>query len=83
MTRSEIIEVLKKNISETLDDIDVSNLDTSKTMKEVGANSLDIVEIVSRTMRQLKVKIPRTELNNLANIDALIDLIEEKANATD
>ena len=82
MTRDDIIDVLKKNISETLDEVDTNNLDTSKTMKEIGANSLDIVEIVSRTIRQLKVKIPRSELNKLANIDALIDLIEEKVNET-
>lgn len=82
MTRDDIVGVLKKNIAETLDDVDVSNLDTSKTMKEIGANSLDIVEIISRTMRQLKVKVPRSELSKLANIDALIDIIEKKANET-
>ena len=81
MTRETIIETLKKNISETLDDVDTSSLDTRLTMKDIGANSLDIVEIVSRTMRQLKVKIPRSELNKLENIDALIDLIYESANA--
>lgn len=81
MTRDEIVTVLKANIADTLDDIDVDSIDTSKTMKETGANSLDIVEIVSRTMRQLKVKIPRSELNQLENIDALIDLIEKTANS--
>lgn len=81
MTRDEITAVLKANIVDTLDDIDEDSIDTSKTMKETGANSLDIVEIVSRTMRQLKVKIPRSELNQLENIDALIDLIEKTANS--
>jgi acyl carrier protein len=81
MTRDDIRAVLIKNIGETLDDVVISNIDTTKTMKDVGANSLDIVEIVSRTMRQLKVKIPRTVLNRLENIDALIDLIEENAKA--
>lgn len=79
MTRDEIVAALKANIADTLDDVDVNSIDTSKTMKDVGANSLDIVEIVSRTMRQLKVKIPRSELNKLENIDALIDLIENTA----
>jgi acyl carrier protein len=50
-------------------------------MKELGANSLDIVEIVSRTMRELKVKIPRSELNSLANMDGLIDLLLKAGNA--
>ena len=83
MTRDEIVATLKATIADTLDNVDVASIDTSKTMKDLGANSLDIVEIVSRTMRQLKVKIPRSELNKLANIDALIDLIEQTANSGD
>jgi len=79
MSREEIIATLKKNICEAIDGIDPDAIDTSKSMKELGANSLDMVEIVSRTMRQLRVKIPRSELNKLENIDGLIDLIHASA----
>ena len=40
-----------------------------------GANSLDIVEVVSATMRELKVKVPRAELSKLENLDGLVDLL--------
>ena len=54
-------------------------------MKDLGANSLDIVEVVSCSMRELKVKVPRSELNTLENINQLVDLlhktVEEKAAA--
>ena len=50
-------------------------------MKEYGANSLDIVEVVSGAMRELKVKVPRTELNKLTNIDQLVDLLYESKSA--
>ena len=43
---------------------------------DYGANSLDIVEIVSGTMRELKIKIPRTELSDIHNISGLIDKFE-------
>ena len=50
---------------------------------DYGANSLDLVEVVSRSMRQLKVKVPRSELNKLENIEQLVDLfhktLEEKS----
>lgn len=81
MTRNEILDALKFNITETLDNVDTCNLDTSRTLMDIGANSLDIVEIVSRTMRQLKVKIPRSELDELGNMDALIDFIDKAANS--
>jgi len=44
-------------------------------MKDYGANSLDIVEVVSGAMREMKVKVPRSELNKLTNIDGLVDLL--------
>ena len=44
-------------------------------MKDLGINSLDIVEVVSCSMRELKVKVPRSELSKLTNIDGLVDLL--------
>ena len=44
-------------------------------MKDYGANSLDIVEVVSGAMRELKVKVPRSELNKLTNVDGLVGLL--------
>ena len=46
-----------------------------RSMKDYGANSLDIVEVVSGAMRELKVKVPRTELNKLTNLDGLVGLL--------
>ena len=43
-------------------------------MKDLGLSSLDIVEVVSSAMRELRIRIPRTGLANLASIDELVDL---------
>ena len=37
---------------------------------------LDIVEVVSCSMRELRVKVPRSELSKLTSIDGLVDLLE-------
>ena len=75
MTKEQIFEVVKNHIVDTLEDVDESKIDATKSMKELGANSLDIVEIVSCSMRELKVKVPRSELAKLANIQELVDLL--------
>ena len=75
MTREEVFEVVKNNLIDTLEDIDESEIDPEKSMKDLGANSLDIVEIVSCSMRELKVKVPRSELNKLTNIAQLVDTL--------
>ena len=79
LTREHILSVVKKYIREALEDVDVERIDTSLSMKDLGANSLDIVEVVSRTMRELRIKVPRSELSKLSNIDGLVDLLHEVA----
>lgn len=73
--REHVLDVLKKYLAECMEGVDLSNLDTTRSMKDYGVNSLDMVEVVSRSMRELKVKVQRSELNKLENIDGLIDLL--------
>lgn len=80
MTKEEVIEVIKRNIAENLDDIDEGEIDPQKSMKEYGANSLDMIEVVSCSMRELNIKIPRSELSDIANIDQLGDKFLEFVN---
>ncbi len=77
MTKEEVIEVIKKNITENLDDIEDQEIDPQKSMKDYGANSLDMIEVVSCSMRELNIKIPRSELADIANIDQLADKFME------
>jgi polyketide biosynthesis acyl carrier protein len=73
MTKDKVIEVIKKNIAENLDDISADSIDPKKSMADLGANSLDIIEVVSCTMRELNIKIPRSELSGITNIEELAD----------
>lgn len=75
MTREQILAVVIKHLANAVDDIDPAAIDPSKSMKDFGANSLDVVEVVSASMRELKVKVPRAELNKLTNLDGLVDLL--------
>lgn len=78
MTREEVIEVIKRNILENLEDLDENNIDPDKSMKDLGANSLDIIEVVSCSMRELNIKIPRTELADVKTIGQLADKFMEQ-----
>ena len=79
MTKEEIIDVIKKNIVDNLDDVEIQEIDPQKTMKDYGANSLDIIEVVSCSMRDLNIKIPRSELADIKNIDELADKFHDYA----
>ncbi len=75
MEREEIASIVRKHLIDVVGDLKESDIDMSRSMKEFGANSLDIVEVVSCAMRELKVKVPRSELSKLTNMDGLVDLL--------
>lgn len=82
MKREHIMSVVLKHLADSVDGLAVEDIDPSRSMKDLGANSLDMVEVVSSSMRELRVKIPRLELSKLTNVDGLVDLllrtVEEK-----
>lgn len=73
-TRQEIIETVKKYLIKAVDNDSLQEIDLEKSMIDYGATSLDAVEVVSNSMRELKIKIPRTELPNIKNIKELVDI---------
>lgn len=72
MERQEILAVIEKHLLKSVTGI-TEKIEEQKTFMDYGANSLDIVEIVSGSMRELKIKIPRTELSDIKNIAGLVD----------
>ena len=82
MTREEVLAVVARHLAASVDGLDVASIDPQRSMKDYGANSLDIVEVVSGAMRELKVKVPRTELNTLTNLDGLVTLLHDIKSAT-
>jgi acyl carrier protein len=73
--REEIASIVRKHLMEVVGDLKDADIDMSRSMKEFGANSLDIVDVVSSAMRELKVKVPRSELGRLTNMNGLVDLL--------
>lgn len=73
MNKEEVIDIIKKNLRENLHDVDVDAIEPTSSMRDHGANSLDIIEVVSATMRELEIRVPRSELSQVENIDQLAD----------
>lgn len=73
MTKNEVIAVIKKHLKENVHDVDVDAVDPKSSMKDYGANSLDIIEVVSAAQRELKIRVPRAELGEVKTMDELAD----------
>ena len=75
MNRDLVRAVVFKHITGAVDGLRATEIDPTRSLRDYHVNSLDMVEIVSRCMRELKIKVPRAELRKLTNIDGLIDLL--------
>ena len=75
VSRDHVLEIVKGHLVDTIEELEGVEIDPSKSMKDLGANSLDIVEVVSASMRQLRIKVPRAKLKELKDIQGLVDLL--------
>jgi len=79
MTRDEIFSVVRANIVAIVDRVPLDAIREEVSMRELGADSLQVVEVVSRSMKQLRLRVPRTELSQARNLGDLLDLFEQAA----
>ncbi|WP_028886229.1 phosphopantetheine-binding protein [Teredinibacter turnerae] len=82
-SREEISDIVVGFVKRTLPELKYEEVATSASMKDLGATSIDILEVVSATMKKLDVQVPRNKLNELTCLDDLIDLLTELKNSED
>ena len=75
MNREELLGLLVNNLKKAVPEFADEDLDTSKTYKELGVSSLELVEVVTRTTKELRLTLPFQELAKVRNTDDLADVI--------
>ena len=78
-TRDEVLAVVKRYLLEVIEGLTEQDIDLYKSMADSGANSLEIVEVISCSMQELGVSIPRAELALLENIDDIVEALYQAA----
>jgi polyketide biosynthesis acyl carrier protein len=77
VTKDQIFEVIKKNVLYVLPDLPAEAIRVEESLKDLGANSVDRMDIVMESMEALQLKIPLTHLAQVKNIQGLVDLFYE------
>ena len=81
MTREQIFETVKANVLTVLPDLNPQSIVVTASLTELGANSVDRVEVVMYSMESLQLKIPLVELHGARNLADLVDLFFARLNA--
>ena len=74
MTKAEIFDIVKKNAVVILD-IEPETISLEKSLTDLGANSVDRVEIITLTMEDLGIKLPFMSFATATNIEDLVDIL--------
>ncbi|HEX4019705.1 MAG TPA: acyl carrier protein [Acidobacteriaceae bacterium] len=81
MTRAEVFAVVQNNILEVLPDLDPALIEESKSMRDLGANSIDRADIIIETMQQLTLTLKISNFSGISNIGGLVDFLFAQTNA--
>lgn len=81
MSKQQVFETVKGAIREVLPDLDPSQISIEKQLKDLGANSIDRMEVVTISMEALGLKLPLMTFAQVGNIEGLVDVLVEKSGA--
>lgn len=81
MTREQIFAAIKANVLKVLPDVNPQAVAIGTNLTELGANSVDRVEVAMYSMESLQLKIPLVELHGTRNLADLVDLFFARIHA--
>jgi polyketide biosynthesis acyl carrier protein len=75
LTQTQVFELVKKNILEILPKTQADLIVPEQSLADLGANSVDRMEIVTLSMEDLGVKIPLMSFARVFNIESLVEVL--------
>ena len=76
MNRPEVLEKVVEIISEKLS-VEASGLSESSDLKDIGADSLDLVELIMSFEEAFNIEINDEEAENIKTVAQAVDLISK------
>jgi acyl carrier protein len=74
MNRDDIIEIIVQHTLDTVPELDRSQIDLSAPVSSMEISSLDVIDVITLTARQLGLKPTRKDLGQTDTLDMLADL---------
>jgi polyketide biosynthesis acyl carrier protein len=74
--KQKVFAAVKKAILEVLPDLHPEAIGIGNNLKELGANSIDRMEVVTRSMEELQLTIPLMSFAKVSNIQGLVDVLD-------
>lgn len=76
MSEQEIFAAVKKVTLEVLPFLGEGDVAIDKSLKDLGANSIDRMEVVTGALEALELQIPLTEFGKVKNLRGLVEVLQ-------
>lgn len=80
-TRADIARAVVESVTEILPAVPAAEVTGHRHLKELGADSVDRVEIILTLLDRVGVELPLSRFADLPNLDAVIDLLHGEGGA--
>lgn len=80
MTQLDVFQTVKRVTLEVLPFLPPEGVSIEKNLKDLGANSIDRMEVVTRSMESLGIKVPLVEFGKVKNLEGLVDVLHRFTN---
>ncbi|WP_326594149.1 phosphopantetheine-binding protein [Streptomyces sp. NBC_01294] len=77
MTPDEIFAVVRRNLIDVIPDLPESQITLDHSMRELGANSIDRMDVVIATQDDLGVRVPAEQLTRANDLRSLVAVLSE------
>ena len=84
MNQQDVQRIVLRHLHELVPGTQNTPIDLGTPLVELGADSLDLVDVASRSMQEMGVTIPRSEIGRIRTLGDLVDVLLrcwESANA--
>lgn len=75
MTKEEVFAVVRRHVREVLPDTPESEIRPERSMRELGANSMDRMDVVVAAMDELGIHVPPVALAEVDNLGGLAEVL--------
>lgn len=75
MTRDALFQIVKTNLLSVLPDLDPALITEDKSMRDLGANSIDRADVIIQTMEELGIRFKIAELAEVRTLGGLVDFL--------
>ncbi|WP_035235866.1 phosphopantetheine-binding protein [Desulfobacter vibrioformis] len=75
MKKEEVVQLLMKNLKLVIPEFEDETVDTSLSYKDLGVSSLELVEIVAVTSKEMGVKLSPTALASVKTTEDLTQVL--------